>query len=55
MIDYDYYMEQRQGNQPDDATDAWLCTDRQCTGHLVAGQHCTEPIMLDETEEGVCP
>jgi hypothetical protein len=51
MIEYDDYL----GDEPVDDTGAWLCPDKDCTGHLVPGQHCTDPIMYDETEEGVCP
>ena len=51
MREYDDYL----GPEPVDDTGTWLCADQQCTGHLVPGQHCTDPIMYDETEEGVCP
>lgn len=42
--------------EADDNTGAWLCPDRDCTGHTRPGERCVEPDwdMLDD-EDGACP
>lgn len=51
-MDYDEWL----GPEPDDDTGPWLCSDKDCTGHTLPGQHCTDPLFDGpDPDEGVCP
>lgn len=56
MKDYDAWLGPEPIEPEPIDTGPWLCSDKDCTGHPVAGQHCTDPLYDGpDTDEGVCP